>query len=100
MRLYLGLFFFAALFSALLLAVFFAAMSLRDDRSQKLRNCNKHPRRLAHERAVKPLGLGMAAFHEMHRTERKRRPGETGTPEIVEKRIVTSVRAYAVTGTP
>src|SRR5580693_9387261 len=52
MRLYLGRFLFAALFSALLLDVFFAAMSLRNHRSQKLRNCNKDTRLLGHERAA------------------------------------------------
>src|SRR5580698_5046117 len=68
MRLYLGRFFFAALLSALLLGVLFAAMSLRDERSQKLRNCNKHPRRVAHDRE-NASGHGMLPVSARYKTE-------------------------------
>src|ERR1700722_17350588 len=71
MRLYLGRFLFAALFKAVLLAVLFAARSLRDVRSQKLRNCNKHPRRgptFARPCAAAPLSTSTGIFIHQRRS--------------------------------
>src|ERR1700722_6237091 len=111
MRLYLGRFLFAALFSALLLAVFFAAMSLRNPRSQKLRNCNKHPPRLAYHRSERhdlvgaqhccaPAWQGPCVLTFLRCGPKEKgapvKPGRLKWPEM----MVETVRAYAVTGTP
>src|SRR5580704_11201973 len=84
MRLYLGRFLLAALFSALLLAVFFAAMSLRSHQSQKLRNCNKHRLAVAYRHLTRSFYEDSPDEDLIRRAKRKGAPVEPGRLKWVD----------------